>query len=246
MVGLREAVVDHLPVAVDRSDGGIGAPELVQAGPGDVGGNALQPVVQRLGVQVQVHEHQAGPSVHPHGHQRHIVVAQQAEASPGRDLPDPAGEIPRPAVIGAAQLAHAGAGALADGVAPVAADVLKTPEGTVVAPHQQDRVPAEPVLEPVAGVGDMVHGAGHVPHPGPHPLVLQIGEPGRDVAMDGDPHRGVGGQRRGGDGRGENLGLVRRCDISHAHNRGTPPVNRTSVMKQVTTIGVTDTVRKRS
>ena len=64
--------------------------------------------------------------------------------------------------------------------------------------------------------------------------------------MDGDPHRGVGGQLRGGDGRAENLGLVRRCDIIHAHNRGTPPVNHLSVMKQVTTIGVTDTVRKRS
>ena len=106
VVGLREAVVDHLPVAVHRSDGGIGAPELVQVGPGDVGGDALQPVIQRLGVEVQVHEHQPGPSVHPHRHQRQVVVAQRAECSPGWDLAEPAGEIPRPAVVRAAQFAR--------------------------------------------------------------------------------------------------------------------------------------------
>ena len=149
---------------------------------------------QRLGVEVEVHEYQAGPGVHLYGHQGEIVVADGAEASAGGDLPETAGEVPSPAVVGAAQLGDAGARSLADGVASVAADVLEAPKHAVFAPNQDDRIFTEAVLEPVAGVGNVVDGAGHMPHLGPHALVLQLGELGGEVALDGDLHRGFGGQ----------------------------------------------------
>ena len=225
VVGLGEALVDHLPVAVHRGGGRVGASELVEVGPGDVVGDALQPVGQRLGVEVEVDEHQASPGVHPHRHQREVVVADRAEAPTGRDFPQPSGEVPSPAMIRAAQLGDAGSRALADGVTSVAADVLKAPQHAVVAPHQDDRVLAQPVLEPVAGVGDMVDGAGHVPHPGPHALVLQFGELWRGVALNRDLHRGLGSQPRGGDGSPEDVSLIWRGDVDHVDHRGTPPMS---------------------
>ena len=226
VIGLGEALVDHLPVAVHRRGGGVGAPELVEVGPGDVVGDALQPVGQRLGIEIEVDEHQPSPSVHLHRHQGELVIADRAKAPAGGDLPEPAGEVPSPAVVRAAQLSDAGARALADGVAPVAADVLEAPEDAVFAPNQDDRVLAEAVFEPVAGVGKVVDGAGHVPHLGPHPLVFQFGEFSGKVALDGDLHRGFGGKARGGDGGAKNLGLVGCGDVDHGVNRGTRQASR--------------------
>ena len=81
----------------------------------------------------------AAPRVDLRREEREVVVAQRAEALPRRHLAQPARQVPRPAVVAAAQLGEPVADALAEQVAAVAAHVLERAQLAVVAADDQHR-----------------------------------------------------------------------------------------------------------
>src|SRR5207253_6297630 len=124
--------------------------------PRDVGGNRVEEVVERLGRLVEVHEHEAAPRADLHGKQRVLVVADHAEALARRYLAQPAGEVPAPAVVDAADLRQPRAGTAAQLVAAVQADVLERAQAAVVAADDQHREGPDLVLVEVARVAYVI------------------------------------------------------------------------------------------
>ncbi len=80
VVRLAEPVDRGLPVRVDRHLDERRAPEVLEPGPRDVLGHALEVVRQRRGARVEVHEDERAPGVDGHAEQRHVLVAHRAEA----------------------------------------------------------------------------------------------------------------------------------------------------------------------
>ena len=83
--------------------------------------------------------------------------------------------------------------------AAVAAGVLERPHTHVLGAHHDDRLVEELVLDEVAGLGDLLEPAGHLPDPRPEQLGLHLVEVRVEVALLGDPvgelHR-VGHRKR--------------------------------------------------
>ena len=151
--------------------------------------------VEWAGGARRVDEDDGAPGVHRHREQPVLLRRQRSETPPRGHLAQPAGEIPRPAMEGAAQLGQPRGRPLADGAAPVPAHVLERPQHGVVVPHDDNRVGTAAVLVGVARLGHVVGRAGQLPHPGPQPLELQLGEGRVGVAgrRDGDGLAGATG-----------------------------------------------------
>ena len=204
MVCLAEAVDQRLPVARYRHRDVVGAVEVVDPRPLDVGGDTLEELAERSRVEVHVHEHERSPRGDLHGKQREVVVAERAEAFARRHLAEAPLQVPCPAVVAAPQLPEPPARAVAERVAAVAADVLKSMQVTVVAPHDEHGVGPEVVYEEVARRRHMVDGARDLPDVRPETLELAPCPLGRGVPRRGNARRCAppGDARdRGPDGR---------------------------------------------
>ena len=108
-------------------------------------GTASRNSAERLGVEVEVHEHHRAPGVDLHGDQR-VVVVEHAELPARRHLAQPAVEAPRPAVERAADLGQLGARPAAQLAAAVQAHVLERAQHAVVAAHDEHREAPDAVL----------------------------------------------------------------------------------------------------
>src|ERR1019366_6816090 len=134
-------------------------------------------------------------------------------------LPQLPGQVPGPTVIWAADLAQAGARALAELVAAVQADILKPPQHAVVAPDQNDRVRTDRVLEEVARIGDVIDRARQLPDLRPKFGQLACCEVGGDVAVRRYRHRdGPADARLDGPADGRLVGQF-LPDHGHGHLR---------------------------
>ena len=79
VIGLAEAVGDHLPIAIRQRARHNRAPELVEVGPGRVRGDSLEVVEERHRSGVEVDEDEPRPLAHLHREERIVVVGDAAE-----------------------------------------------------------------------------------------------------------------------------------------------------------------------
>ncbi len=144
-------------------------------------GNRVEVVEQRLGLEVHVDEHEAGPRVDLDRLQAEVVVG------PGRELlgieheADRPVEVPAPAVERADQRADAAA-AGGEARAAVAAGVEVAADGVGRLADHEDRVAADQVLVVAADAGDVLEATRHQPRLGEQPVDLDLLELGVEVA----------------------------------------------------------------
>ena len=165
-------------------------------------GNRVEVVEQRLGLEVHVDEHEAGPRVDLDRLQAEVVVG------PGRELlgieheADRPVEVPAPAVERADQRADAAA-AGGEARAAVAAGVEVAADGVGRLADHEDRVAADQVLVVAADAGDVLEATRHQPRLGEQPVDLDLLELGVEVAAlrARTTHRGGNARGRGRRGR---------------------------------------------
>ena len=144
----------------------------------------VEEVEERLGVGVEVHEHEAAPALDAHRARARGRRASR-ELVAVDDLDEPAVERVAPRVVRAADRAVGerrrsprrgacrGAGTRC-GSAPIVAGRR---------PHDEDRLVADRVLDVVAGRGELLLAAGDLPDARPQPLELEVEELARRVAL---------------------------------------------------------------
>ncbi len=191
VVALVEVLGDDLPVGGDVVDLGRASSQVGQRVAPHALGDGAELVGQgRRLVRREVHEDPAAPGVHAHRVEPEgVAVEPLHEGGP----PQATVEAVAPGVVRTADAARdvAGAGgSVGGGVhqrrAPVAAQVVEAPQGPVLVPDQEDRLPGHVHREEVPGTIDVL-GAGHdEPLAGeePFPLlspdrVVDVGGPGQ-------------------------------------------------------------------
>ncbi len=177
VIDLAEPVGDRLPIRVDLDGHGAVATEVAEAEPGDVVRHRLQEVdstapasTSRL-TKTSRFSHVSSTD----REQRKLRHAAASRIPCGSGLAfEHAAQIPRPAVVTAAQFTQARTRPGAQRVAPVPADVLESAQRPVIAADDEYRVRAATVFEIVAGFGDVVDRARDLPYLGPHPLDFEL------------------------------------------------------------------------
>ena len=156
------------------------------------GGERLDAVAQRRGVVVEVDPRAAAPELAPHRREGEIVGAQIVfvELLGAQHEGVLAVETPAPAVERADEAASRPA-ALHQLHAAVAAGVVVGADGGGVDAHHDDGLVEDLVLDEVAGFGDLLEPARHLPDARPEQLGLQRVELRVVVPLLGDPVHGL-------------------------------------------------------
>ena len=149
-------------------------------------GQVAEGSLQRLGVGVEVDEHEATPRTGPHHGQRPVVGRSAGSptgtgmclSDPSRFQAMPWNEQRSSSVPPRVLLQHTPA---------MPADVAVGRDRVGGGPDDEHRDAGDLVVEVIADLGDVFLAAGHLPHPLPHRLDLDTVELGRRVPRHRDP-----------------------------------------------------------
>ena len=145
----------------------------------------IEEIEQRLGSRVEVDEDETPPALGPHRAQRE-VVGDAVEVRGVDDFDDATVERVAPAVERAPERSVDVPLSLSETRAAVQARIRERADRVGTAPHDDDGFVADRVLDEVADVRDLLLAAGDLPGARPHPLVLEVEELPRQVALLGD------------------------------------------------------------
>ncbi len=148
--------------------------------------------------RIHVDEHEPAPPADSHVAEADQVVGHRLGKVVSVDhLRDVTFEVPPPPVVRASDLGRGECThARHQPGAAVRTSVEEGLDVVIVAAHDDDRLVADGVLEEVAGLGELLFAASHLPHAGPQALHLDVEELTRGVASTGDDDHPTGFPQR--------------------------------------------------
>ena len=159
-------------------------------------GDAVEEVLERLGVRVRVDEEERAPRLEAQLHEAELLLVDPALLVPARRRDEAAVEAVRPRVVRALQRL-APARALADDRAAVAADVEERAERVLLVAHEDDRNVADGRRGERSGLGHVARVPDVLPRAAEDALALELEHgrirvpaPGQRLDVDGAHGRG--------------------------------------------------------
>src|SRR5690606_17858912 len=139
-------------------------------------------------IGIEADKHEPAPGGGAHRRQGHILGSHGGATLPVLGIQNAdvvAVQIPLPGVETAVELVDAAA-PLQQFTAAVGTDVVEGANGVVAIPHQDDGLVGDVVHTVVAGGGNVLLPAGHLPYPVPQFALFQLGEFPGDIALLGN------------------------------------------------------------
>ena len=175
VVALEEVLGGDLPVAVELGLRALEEAQRVEvdARVRDPLGNAVEVVLERLGVRVRVDEEERAPGLEPQRHEAELVLVDPAFLVAARRGDEAAVEAVRPGVVRALERL-APARALADERAPMAADVEERAQLVLLVADEDDGDVADPGRRERARLGHVARVADVLPRAAEDALALEL------------------------------------------------------------------------
>src|SRR5690606_3111417 len=139
-------------------------------------------------IGIEADKHEPAPGGGAHRCEAHVLGSHGRATPPVLGVEDAnivAVQIPLPGVETAVELVNATA-PLQQFSAPVGADVVEGANGVVAIPHQDDGLVGDVIHTIVAGGGNVLLPACHLPYPVPQFALFQLGEFPGDIALLGN------------------------------------------------------------
>ena len=158
-------------------------------------GSVAERVGERLGLRVGIDEDERAERVDRHRHETERLAVEAGLAVGARRAPERPVERVRPGVVRALDRLAPGV-AVAEHVAPVAADVDEAAQLAVAAAGEEDREHAGPRRGQLPGLRDLVEARGVLPRAAEQPLLLETEDRGVRVPVVRQRARQAGGRHR--------------------------------------------------
>ena len=184
MIGLVEVVEHHLPVAGQVDGAGLVAPPGLQVVAAPLVPDGTEEGLQAHALGVHVHPDEAGEGFAGQLRQPHLAagVALREVLPIRHEVEFPIGH-EGPTVVLADKPPNTPLVAIHQRIAAMLADVVEGLHAAVLLPHHEDRLRAQLLALPVAGVGQFLLAAKQQPNLGPHALPFLLRELPRGVAI---------------------------------------------------------------